>query len=305
MSFFEKNQLFTLSVIPDSGYGVKSGNINLIFIKLLFAVLITLFFTCLFFITGYHIKLRQEKDYINAVYTMQEHVNNIYKYENLLDNISIKLSKIQKIDKAFRQYAHMSVPDDDMYKAGVGGHVIVDDSMFGNINKDLLVSLKNLFLKINTFDRQIFVENHSLKNIRNNLQIQIDEINNTPTILPTQSLNITSGFGWRKNPVTGLRHFHDAVDFTGRTGDKIFATADGIVIKKDSHKVRGRYIIIKHKYGYQTLYAHLHEILVDEGQRVKKYDVIGTMGRSGRTTGTNLHYSITHNNRKVNPIDYF
>ncbi len=305
MSFLKKNQLFTLSVIPDSGNDVKSGNINLRFIKLFFAALITLFFTCLFFVIGYHVKLRQEKDYISTVSTMQEHMNNIYKYENLLNSLSIKLSKIQIIDKAFRQYAHMSVPDDDMYKAGIGGHVIVDDSIFGNINKNLLVNLRNLLLKINIIDRQVFVEEYSLKDIRDDLKNQRDEINNTPTILPTQSLNITSGYGLRKNPVTGVRHFHDAVDFTGRRGDKIFATADGIAIKEDFHNVRGKYIVIKHNYGYQTLYAHLNNILVYEGQSVKKYDVIGTMGSSGRTTGVNLHYSITHNNRKVNPLSYF
>ena len=199
----------------------------------------------------------------------------------------------------------MSVPDDDMYKAGVGGHVIVDDSIFSNINKDLLVNLRNLLLKINIIDRQVFVEDYSLKDIRDDLQNQRDEINNTPTILPTQSLNITSGYGLRKNPVTGVRQFHDAVDFTGRRGDKIFATADGIVIKEDFHNVRGKYIVIKHNYGYQTLYAHLNDMFVYEGQSVKKYDVIGTMGSSGRTTGVNLHYSITHNNRKVNPLSYF
>lgn len=305
MSFFEKNQLFTLSVVPDSGNDVKSGNINIRFIKCLFAVLITLFLTCLFFAIGYHIKLSQEKDYMNAVSTMQEHLNDINKYKNLLNNFSINLSQIQRTDKAFRQYAHMSVPDDDMYKAGVGGHVIVDDSIFSNINKDLLVNLRNLFLEINMLDRQVYVEKNSLKDIQYDLQKQMDEINNTPTILPTQSLNITSGYRWRKNPVTGKRHFHDAVDFTGRMGDKIYATADGVIIKKAFHKVRGSYIVIKHNYGYQTLYAHLNDISVEKGQRVKKYDVIGTMGRSGRTTGINLHYSITYNNRKVNPIDYF
>ena len=165
--------------------------------------------------------------------------------------------------------------------------------------------MKNVFLKINILDRQLFVEGNSLEDIRNNLQEQREESNNTPTILPVQSLNITSRFRIRTNPITGRKEFHDAVDFTGMKGDKVYATADGIVIKSTYHNVRGNYIVIQHKYSYQTLFAHLNEKLVEEGQRVKKGDVIGTMGRTGRTTGTNLHYSITHNNRKVDPEDYF
>ncbi len=154
-------------------------------------------------------------------------------------------------------------------------------------------------------DHQMYIENNSLRDIRINLQKLRDELNNTPSILPTQSLNITSRFGLRINPVTGKREFHDAVDFNGRKGDKIYATADGVVVEKIYHSVRGNYVVIQHSYGYQTLYAHLSEILVEKGQKVNKYDLIGTMGRTGRTTGVNLHYSITHNNLKVNPIDYF
>jgi len=305
MSFIDKNRLYTLTVVPDCGYDVKSGNINLRFITVFFSVLIILFFTSLFFIIGYHIKLGQEKDYLHAVSIMHEYLNNFNKTENFINNLSEKILKIQRIDRAFRQYAYMPVPDDDMYKAGVGGHEMVDESIFNNINEELLVKLRNVFLKINILDRQLFVEGNSLEEIRNNLQEQREESNNTPTILPVQSLNITSRFRMRTNPITGRKEFHDAVDFTGMRGDKVYATADGIVIKSAYHNVRGNYIVIQHKYGYQTLFAHLNEKLVEEGQRVKKGDVIGTMGKTGRTTGTNLHYSITHNNRKVDPEDYF
>ncbi len=305
MSIIDKNRLFTLTVVPDCGYDVKSGNINLRFITGFFSVLIILFFTSLFFIIGYHIKLSQEKNYIHAVSIMQEYLNNINETENFIYNLSEKILKIQRIDKAFRQYAYLPVPDDDMYKAGVGGHEMVDDSFFHIINEDLMVKLRNVFLEINTLDRQLFVEGKSLEDIHNNLQEKWEELNNTPTMLPIQSLNITSRFAMRINPITGRKQFHDAVDFTGMRGDKVFATADGIVIKSAYHNVRGNYVVIQHKYGYQTLYAHLNKMLVEVNQRVKKEDMIGTMGSSGRTTGTNLHYSITHNNRKVDPQHYF
>ena len=192
-----------------------------------------------------------------------------------------------------------------MYQAGIGGHMIVDESRFEDLGNEMLTALKGLYLKINARDRQLYVENISFLDIENSLRESRDEINNTPTILPILSLNVTSKFGMRTNPVTGRKQFHDAVDFTENRGDKVFATADGIVTVSDYHSVRGNYVIIKHKYGYRTLYAHLDKNLVKEGQLVRKEDVIGTMGSSGRTTGTNIHYSITHNNRKVDPLDYF
>lgn len=264
-----------------------------------------MFLTTLFFVIGYHIKLSQENKYASAISTMRKYIDNIDKQQVLVNNLTEKIIKIQLIDKAFRQYAYMPVPDDNMYLAGIGGHTIVDESVFENLGNNMLAELKNLYLRINTLDRQLFVGVNSFRDINDKLRESRDELNNTPTILPILSLNITSKFGMRTNPVTGLRQFHDAVDFTGTRGDKIFATADGVVTDSDYHSIRGHYVIIKHKYGYQTLYAHLDKKLVEKGQIVRKEDVIGTMGNTGRTTGTNLHYSITHNNRKVNPIDYF
>ncbi|MFC1490896.1 M23 family metallopeptidase [Candidatus Latescibacterota bacterium] len=305
MNFIKENRLFTLTIVPDGGNDVKSGNINLRFITGFFAFLILMFFIMLFFVIGYHIKLSQENKYADAVLKMREHIDIIKNNENLVYNIAEKISKIQQTDKAFRQFAYMPVPDDNMYLAGIGGHMIVDKSVFAGLENDLQNQLKDLYLLINTLDRQMYIVENSLIDISNTNRESRDELNNTPLMLPVLSLNITSKYGMRTNPVTGLRQFHDAVDFTGTRGDKIFATADGIVTEAEFHSVRGNYVIIKHKYGYLTLYAHLDKILVKKGQTVSKEEVIGTMGRTGRTTGTNLHYSITHNNRKVNPLDYF
>jgi murein DD-endopeptidase MepM/ murein hydrolase activator NlpD len=305
MSSIRENRLFTLTIVPDSGYDMKTGNINLRLITGLLSFLIITFFVTLFFIIGYHVKLSQENEYADAVTDMRNYLDTIDKNEITVGILSNKMSNIRRIDKSFRQFAYMPVPDDNMYMAGIGGHVIVDESRFETLGGDMNKMLTDMYLKIRTIDRQLYVEDISFNEIENSLRESRDEINNTPTILPILSLNVTSKFGMRTNPVTGRKQFHDAVDFTGNRGDKIFATADGTVIKSDYHSVRGHYVIIKHKYGYLTLYAHLDKKLVKVGDRVRKEDIIGTMGSSGRTTGTNLHYSITHNNRKVNPLDYF
>ncbi len=307
MSFSKKTQLFTLKIIPDNGYDLKSSNVNLRFIKTAFGFLITLFLVCLFFITGYHIKLSQEKDYMHAFSIMQGYMNFINKFENSLDSLTGRISRIQRNDKALRYYGNMSIPDDGMYKAGIGGHEIVDNSVFNIFHDNIIEKLSTISLKIKLLDRQIFVQINSLGNVETELQKQLYILNNTPSVLPINSpvISISSGFGMRRNPITGRRQFHDAVDFSGKTGEKVYATADGIITKATYHNIRGNYVIIKHGYGYETLYAHLKNVMVKVGQKVKKYDSIGEMGKTGRTTGSNLHYAVSLNNRKVNPVDYF
>ena len=292
-------------MIPDSGAETKSGSINTSLVPAMFSILVSIFFVCLFFIIGYHVKLSQENGYKTALATMHEYLSAIEQNTQQIMVLEGKVIKFKNIDRAFRQFAAMPIPDEDMYLAGIGGHAIVDDSQFAGINTNLAQDLHDLFLSINSIDRKVFVEQNSFQSIYTTIEERIDRFNCTPSILPTQSLNITSSFGSRRNPVTGNREFHDAVDFTGPLGHKIFATADGVVTKAEYNSIRGYYIHIQHKYGHTTLYAHLNSILVAEGQEVNKYDVIGTMGRSGRTTGVNLHYALSHNNRKVNPLDYF
>lgn len=305
MSNFGKKWKYTITVIPDTVCDDIRYTVNLRFMFILFIVLITIFFTCFFFIIGYHVKLIQETDYLNAVDILQKQKSKVKKSEKVIIGLSKRLEKIQKSDRLLRSYANIFVPDDEMYKAGIGGHQLVDNTNFSVLNKDLQVKLKNLNFNIIKIDRQLFVLKNSLATVHSSLQKYKDIIYNTPTILPTYSRKITSGFGMRKNPITGRREFHDAVDFSGKVGDKVYATAEGIVINTTYNKVRGNYIELEHKYGFITLYAHLNEIIVEEGQMVKKGKLIGTIGRTGRTTGANLHYAVTKNNLKVNPCNYF
>jgi len=265
MSFIGNNHLFTLTIIPDNGYDVKSGKINSHLIVFLFSFILAVFFICLFFIIGFHIKTYQEKHFDNELSSFGRHIKVIKNQGRRLDALDEKIRSIQKIDKALRLYGYMPVPDSDMYKAGVGGHVIVDTEQFEGIDDELKVLLNRLTIYQHSLDRQLFVTMNSLKSVRRGLLMQQDEINYTPSRLPTYSLQITSGFGMRRNPVTGARQFHDAVDFGGKLGDQIFSTAHGTVITVDHHEYRGRYIEIQHKFGYTTLYAHLDKIFVEVG----------------------------------------
>jgi murein DD-endopeptidase MepM/ murein hydrolase activator NlpD len=292
-------------MVPDSGNDVKSGSFNFKFVLYLLGFLITTFFLCLFFIIGYHIKLSQEKEYKNAVSTMHKLLDKIENSKKTINSFSEKLLKIRDNDIAFRQFAYMDVLDKNMYNAGIGGHDIVDNSVFEGINDKYKVELKHIAIDTRRLDSRVNIQNKSLKEIYLKIQLNQEEINRTPSRLPTDSFRITSDYRWRIHPVTGVREFHDAVDLAGKIGDPIYATADGTVILIKRNGALGKCIRISHGLGFVTLYGHLNKIYVENGHKVKKHDIIGTMGNSGRSTGVHVHYAISSSGKKVNPKQYF
>ena len=299
------NRFFSLIMVPDSGNDIKSGRFNFKFVLYLLGFLITTFFLCMFFIIGYHIKLSQEKEYKSSVSTMHILLYNIENSKKTINTFSEKLLKIRDNDIAFRQFANMDVLDKDMYNAGIGGHDIIDSSVFEGVNDKYKDELQQIAIGTRWLDSRVNIQNKSLKEIYLKIQLNQEEINSSPSRLPTDSFRITSDYRWRIHPVTGIREFHDGVDLAGKLGDPIYATADGTVILIKRTGALGRCIRIAHGYGFNTLYGHLNKIYVEEDQKVKKHDIIGTMGNSGRSTGVHVHYSLSSFGKKVNPKQYF
>ena len=120
---------------------------------------------------------------------------------------------------------------------------------------------------------------------------------------PTRG-GVSSHYGYRKSPFSEAREFHGGVDFRGKTGDEVAATADGVVQKAKYTKGYGKHVVIKHKKGYKTLYAHLSKISVAKGQKVVAGEKIGELGSTGRSTGPHLHYEIIRYGRRINPKKY-
>lgn len=130
-------------------------------------------------------------------------------------------------------------------------------------------------------------------------------IYSTPSIRPSTA-RITSGFGYRKSPFGGPtgRH-HNGIDFGGKPDSPIVVTADGVVRHTGWVSGYGQAVLVDHGFGYSTLYAHTTGILVKAGEVVKRGQRIATMGTTGRSTGTHLHYEVWKDGKPVNPRDYF
>ncbi len=130
-----------------------------------------------------------------------------------------------------------------------------------------------------------------------------------PAIQPVSNKNLkrmTSGFGYRIDPIYKTVKLHSGLDFSAPVGTPIYATADGTVRTATFDAGGyGRHVIIHHGYGYQTLYAHMVRIKVTPGEKVKRGQVIGWVGTSGKSTAPHCHYEVIRNNQKVDPVHYF
>ncbi len=131
----------------------------------------------------------------------------------------------------------------------------------------------------------------------------LDILNKIPLGRPVPGA-ISSKFGRRTDPLIHKAAFHPGMDFRGNTGDAVHATADGVVEKAGYNKSLGRYIFLSHGNGYETIFGHLHKILVKKGATVSRGQTIGEIGNTGRSTGSHLHYGIRYKKKTINPMKY-
>jgi murein DD-endopeptidase MepM/ murein hydrolase activator NlpD len=135
-------------------------------------------------------------------------------------------------------------------------------------------------------------------------QIMLERIPNGRPVGDFQG--VSSGFGWRIHPVRGTREFHNGIDYRGKQGDPIIATADGVVEYAGYHRASGygNLIILSHDFGFKTFYGHMHNLNVTAGDFVKKGDLLGGIGNTGVSTGPHLHYEVNFVQRKLNPAPF-
>ncbi|MEM7666812.1 MAG: M23 family metallopeptidase [Pseudomonadota bacterium] len=125
-----------------------------------------------------------------------------------------------------------------------------------------------------------------------------------PSRMPLAGARLTSGYGMRNHPVLRKRRRHKGVDLAAPTGTPVYATADGVIERADWFSSYGLYIAIDHGADMETRYAHLSKLAVAAGERVRKGDLIGYVGSTGRSTGPHLHYEVRVDGLAVNPIPY-
>ena len=140
-----------------------------------------------------------------------------------------------------------------------------------------------------------------LQTVRSNVDKRNSLAAATPSIWPTHGW-LSSSMGNRADPLTGEKDFHPGLDISADTGDPVYATADGKITTAAMAGNYGNLVVIDHGYGIETRYGHLSAFKVREGQPVKRGDLLGLVGATGRTTGSHLHYEVRANGRILNPL---
>lgn len=160
---------------------------------------------------------------------------------------------------------------------------------------------------LDLLDRELYVQSRSFDELKDNAIAQRDKLRHTPAIMPVnvKDYNLSSGFGYRTDPIYGTSEFHSGVDFSGNEGEPIAATADGTVAQAGWRGRMGYCVEIDHGYNYYTIYAHLRHASVVKGQRIARGAKIGEMGSTGKSTSPHLHYEVRFKGEAQNPVNYY
>ena len=232
-------------------------------------------------------------------------VSNIDKIQSRLKELDQQILDIEEKDKAVRTYARMPEVDKDIRKLGIGGVTLKKPNVLDNLAPAVSKEISQLHLDIEKLSRQVNFELVSYEKIYDRVKGDIDRIRHIPSIRPVSGGFLNSSFGYRQDPIDDIRRFHQGQDITVPTGTPIFAPADGVVKRAYYIGGFGNHIKLKHSSGYSTTYAHLSKIFVRHGQKIKRGDIIGETGNTGRSTAPHLHYEVHYRGTPKNPLDYF
>ena len=219
--------------------------------------------------------------------------------ESVLENIE------ERDNRIYRLYFEANPIPEAQRKQGFGG-VNRYGKFEGYRNSDLIASSHK---RLDILQKRIVIQSKSLDEIAALAKDKASFLAKIPAIQPIKNEDLTrmaSGYGYRTDPFTKIRKFHYGMDFTAPRGTPVYATGDGVVKRVDSRSSGyGRHIRIDHGYGYVSLYAHLYKYNVRRNQRVKRGDIIGFVGSSGRSQAPHLHYEIFKDDRRINPLNFY
>ncbi len=223
-----------------------------------------------------------------------------------LDLMNEVLEAIENRDNnIYRIYFNTTPISEEERKAGFGGVNRYKD-LQGFNNSELM---ENTTKRVDILTKELVIQSKSLDEIVALAKQKEKLLAAIPAIQPVKNEDLkqmASGYGYRSDPFTKIRKFHYGMDFTARTGTPIYATGDGVVYKADaSLSGYGNHIEVNHGFGYKTLYAHLSKYNCRPGQRVKRGDIIGYVGSTGRSQAPHLHYEVFKNGERVNPLNFY
>ncbi len=223
----------------------------------------------------------------------------------------------RRLDNSLKVMANIQNRDDNFYRVMMQMDPVgYGQRMAGLDNEKRYRELQNipdaglvklLTQRLDLFERQLYAQSLSFDQLRTTASDQKDKLAHVPSIMPIniKDFTMSSGYGVRRDPIYGSSKFHAGLDFAAKKGTPVFATADGKISEAGRQSGYGNCIDISHGYNYVTRYAHLSEIFVKPGQEVKRGEMIGKVGSTGKSTGSHLHYEVRFKDQPQNPVNYY
>jgi murein DD-endopeptidase MepM/ murein hydrolase activator NlpD len=233
-----------------------------------------------------------------------EYLNNVYasKYKDLDD----RLRQLEKRDNEVYRTVFEANPLPDSLRVRQLERRKEMQILAGMDSEELTEGIAK---RLSSIYNRLISQEKSYNEIEKMVKNKEKLLASTPAIQPLSNKDldrVSSGFGYRIDPLYKTVKFHPGLDFTAPQGTPVYATADGVIeIAGNLGNGYGNHIVIDHGYSYNTLYGHLYKIKVKRGQKVKRGEVIGYVGNTGKSTGPHLHYEVIKRNKHLDPIYFF
>ena len=281
----------------------KKGRKTGLFILSFMGVLLSGFLLMLLFLNLPNFETPKEKELNRELTNLEFQVKLLNK--KMIEAETVLTEIAERDNNLYRIYFEANPIPQEQRKAGFGGINRYKD-LEGFDNSKLIISSNK---RIDILTKQIVVQSKSLDEIAALATEKEALLKSIPAIQPVKNEDLTrmaSGYGYRTDPFTKARKFHFGMDFTAPRGTPVYASGDGRVSRADNRASGyGKHIRIKHGFGYMSLYAHLYKYNVRRGQRVKRGDLIGFVGSTGRSEAPHLHYEIFKDKKRINPINFY
>ena len=234
-------------------------------------------------------------------------------YELQFEILSRKMAQMDEVlanieerdNNIYRIYFEANPIPEEQRRAGFGG-INRYKSLEGFNNSDMIIGATQ---RMEIIQKQMVIQSKSLDEITKLAAEKEKLLASIPAIQPVNNEELTrmaSGFGWRSDPFTKARKMHWGMDFTAPRGTPVYASGDGKIKRADNRASGyGKHIRLEHGYGYMTIYAHLSRYNVKVGEQVKRGDLIGFVGSTGRSEAPHLHYEVWKDGERINPINFY
>jgi murein DD-endopeptidase MepM/ murein hydrolase activator NlpD len=255
--------------------------------------------------------------FLLMIYNIPSPMESLIKKENKLLVTQYEILSL-RLNEALDVLDEVQIRDEKLYRSIFQADSIptsIRKSGFGGSNRyEHLMSLQNHELivsasqRMDMLNKQLYIQSKSLDELIDMGKNQEDRLKCIPAIQPISNKDLSrtaSGYGMRMDPIYRTRKFHAGMDFSAKKGTDIYATGNGRITYAGWKQGYGKCVIINHGYDYTTLYAHMNQFKVRVGQTVKRGEVIGEVGNTGKSTGPHLHYEVMINGRHDNPAKYY